>query len=795
MKLSTKMFSIGIISVLALTVLYGTVFFNGRIVKNNINVQQLRSMQLKTVRDMSTARLNLHLAAMDSIVDREEGKIDSERMLVINDSAKLILDDLPVLTELADTNEEKELAKSVNASAVNLIKAIRTDLVNLIDTSGKAATQIRHEFANMDDLLDKYGNGLTEKLETLEKNLIAQYQQTKNSITISNEIMMLRHSLIQVQQWLTYVSATHAKDGYKQAEEHAIEFRERIITIAKLCEDEDIITKTKDSFEAFYEKGKWMANQYIEKDLENGNKAMAEFDKFAEDIDTTFEEMNKTIITKANMAQSHIDGINTINHMQLAATELILAAMDSIIDKNDGVISDERKQIIDSRIELLNKDIEIISNIISSDDGKALVAGITESLSQLDNGIRSDLVSLIENSASSLNKIETDFAKIDDVLDQYSKVVGNALKDIETSVVDELEEANNNMLSTISNSGIFSMTTYIVCTGILVTIIAAVARSIIGPIIRIVNEITANSDQVSIAAQQVSEASQSLAGGAAEQAAGVEESSSSLEEMASMTKQNSDNAMEASNIAAGTSQLANDGNESMAKMNEAIHDIQSSADETAKIIKVIDEIAFQTNLLALNAAVEAARAGEAGKGFAVVAEEVRNLAMRSAEAAKDTSSLIETSVRNANNGVQISSEVDAILTKIVEGVTKTTNLVNEISVASREQSQGIEQINITVNSMDKTTQSNAANAEESAGAATSLQKQAEQMKHIIRSLSAFIGNQPVAPSKSYDTAQNLSVSDNIFHQIAKPATNSSIKEKRDAETVIPFGDDTDFREF
>jgi len=239
------------------------------------------------------------------------------------------------------------------------------------------------------------------------------------------------------------------------------------------------------------------------------------------------------------------------------------------------------------------------------------------------------------------------------------------------------------------------------------------------------------SEQVASAAGQISSGSQTLSQGASEQASSLEEVSSSLQEMASMTKRNAENAKEARSFSEGALSTAEQGMESMRRLSGAMDKIKESSDSTAKIVKTIDEIAFQTNLLALNAAVEAARAGDAGKGFAVVAEEVRNLAMRSADAAKNTANLIQESVKNAEGGVAINQEVLKNLNEINGQVKKVSGVMAEIAAASEQQSQGVDQVNTAVEQMNQVTQQVAANAEESASAAEELSGQAEEMKSMV----------------------------------------------------------------
>ena len=251
----------------------------------------------------------------------------------------------------------------------------------------------------------------------------------------------------------------------------------------------------------------------------------------------------------------------------------------------------------------------------------------------------------------------------------------------------------------------------------------------------VMSNINAAADQVASGSKQVSESSIALSQGATEQASAVEELSSSLEESSVQTKQNAENANQANILAEAAKENANTGNEQMKEMLKAMDEINESSTSISKIIKVIDDIAFQTNILALNAAVEAARAGQHGKGFAVVAEEVRNLAARSAKAAKETTAMIEGSIQKVDGGTRIANRTAEALSKIVNDITKVASLVGDISYASNEQASGITQVNQGIIQVSNVVQTNSATSQESAAASEELSGQAEMLKDQVNRFS------------------------------------------------------------
>jgi methyl-accepting chemotaxis protein len=267
------------------------------------------------------------------------------------------------------------------------------------------------------------------------------------------------------------------------------------------------------------------------------------------------------------------------------------------------------------------------------------------------------------------------------------------------------------------------------------------------PINRVINGLNIGAEEIASSSSQISLTSQSLAEGTSEQAAALEETSSSLEEMSSMTKQNAQNAGQADSLMRKSIQAVQAAGNSMDEMMASVNEISKASEDTRKIIKSIDEIAFQTNLLALNAAVEAARAGEAGAGFAVVADEVRNLAMRAAEAAKNTQALIETIVKRIQIQTELVFRSSESFSDVSSSIQKVGDLLGEITAASDEQAQGIEQINKAVTEMDKVTQQNAAGAEESAAASEEMKRQAESLKGFVADLTTLIAGKQTLKGK------------------------------------------------
>ena len=381
---------------------------------------------------------------------------------------------------------------------------------------------------------------------------------------------------------------------------------------------------------------------------------------------------------------------------------------------------------------------------------------------------------------------------VDDyVFESISKIAGYAPVETTAWSVGVTQPAEEFLAASNSIRNIIIMVA-IIFLGISVITVIFFARGITKPINEVIRNLTNGASEVSAASEEVSASSQQLAESSSEQAASIEEISSSLEEITSMTRQNAENANTANIGSTKALNASQKGVSTMEKMIDAIDRIKSSADETAKIIKTIDEIAFQTNLLALNAAVEAARAGEAGAGFAVVAEEVRNLAQRCAEAAKDTATLIDESQTNADNGVTVTRDVASILDEIGKISKEVAQVSSEVSAATEEQVQGISQVNTAISQMDKVTQTIAANSEESAASSEELTSQSVELQRMVDVLVSIVsgGNDNGRNgNKSPQLQQTISPSRTLASRTAA-TSHKSFDMTEKSQTIVKRPEDT-----
>jgi len=494
------------------------------------------------------------------------------------------------------------------------------------------------------------------------------------------------------------------------------------------------------------------------------------------EIQKEYEEVlaglnQSNLVQRITTLQKSIAKINELREKNRAIEEKVMELTSSSLGVSNQFIKLTVERLAD---EATRKDVTVLEiltivganiNTSTNYELQVLFGRLKESLAVKDE-ILKFIDKLLENVEKDIKKLAgTPFEKmpveardmnlkIKDLILEYisnaeavngeQKSVFAAIDEVMKDITDVLLKANESFFGKVQNNfrTILAIILAVSLLGVLISFFTA--RSLSGLLGNIALGLEDASDQVASASNQVSSSSQSLAEGSSEQASSVQEISSSLEEVASMAQRNSQNAAQVDNLMKEAWQVITEANRSMKELMESMSDISKASEETQKIVKTIDEISFQTNLLALNAAVEAARAGEAGAGFAVVADEVRSLALRAAEAAKQTAELIEKTAKKITDGSQLVTKTNDAFSRVQEGVSKVGDLVGEIAAASKEQAEGIHQLNTAVSEMDKVVQQNAANAEENASAAEQMHAQAEQMKYYVGSLVSLVGGSRVA---------------------------------------------------
>lgn len=434
--------------------------------------------------------------------------------------------------------------------------------------------------------------------------------------------------------------------------------------------------------------------------------------------------------TAGNTAQR----IVLANEVRAENLQVYMAQKNMIVngfDNNAKRVMDWKTKIEEALPEL-KKSIDELAGLMRVESGKKACANLKEGIDSWKK-VHDDVEKLIFlGEFKEAQKVSLDQGR--PLMDANEKLIATILANQQKFLKEDKEAADSSYAASK-----LLMIGLIVLSALICGVVVWVVRGINNTLRHTAAEMMDGAAQVASASGQVSTSSQSLSQGATEQAASLEETSASMEEMAAMTRKNSENSVSAASMMAEMARQVQHSNNSLREMVASMAAIKGSSEKVAKIIKTIDEIAFQTNILALNAAVEAARAGEAGMGFAVVADEVRNLAQRSAQAAKDTAALIEESISNSNAGSTKLEQVAGAIAGITENSTKVKALVDEVSEAAKQQTQGIDQVTQAVSQMEKVTQTTAANSEEGAAAAEEMSSQAETLRGLVDILRQMVG--------------------------------------------------------
>ena len=463
-----------------------------KVMKNANDLNELRLKQLALIHGYEYSMSQLTLAAMESIIEKDQGTVDTKHLQIMDNQANFLRENITKIEAACNREEDKKLASDIKSSVPSFIKAVQQDLVSFIISSGKQVKQIESGFVKIDDTLDEQGDTIADILNTIGKTLTLERNSLGTAREASLTASAMNIHLIQVKQWLTDISATRGAEGYDdgfdEAESHSKDFKTQLSKLLVLAPQmSTVLEELSISFDAFYKKGKWMAQQYIDGGPAKGNIAMAEFDAFAEDIGKRIKVITENTSMQAEKVVHINKGVQIITELRLAHLDLMLSAMDSIIDRFDGEISPQRyKNILKDSIALEEAAQKLAPFCPNSKEQLTKLATMAPILTIQ---IKSGLKKLIEESADKENEIEGKFLDLDHELDKLATDIEDVLHKIRLSIEDDVVQAKkamNDQLATFYNEiANLELTVRIISILIAITVIVSFyffAKSILKPI-------------------------------------------------------------------------------------------------------------------------------------------------------------------------------------------------------------------------------------------------------------------------------------------------------------------------
>ena len=763
MKIKTKLSLNAAVVLIAISIIIISALISAKIVNRNIQelTQKTTPYQLKALNQQRALQAHannlVQLSAAKSLEEYKSAVAGaSESLSQLNKS----IGELNTLKAVS-SREDKEIS--------NITGQIQTITERKLLAWGKALTdsqpiqeKLKEALSQLDNLLKNMQKSSSSTVTKGVDNLLASNQQLNNFLVVRDGLKDLNLIVAKIPATLDKRSVAVLRDQATAIIKNAGQSLKNIKGM------DQRINEINQKLAGFNEKiagAKGLASLQLRNISDEDDKQREKIESLAKElgyeISYVLPSVEKEISQANTLLKTSTDEMSR-NLNALGNTNQVLSLASNLSMLSASLVTHINKCIHAKDMNDFSQQADVVFNLfkeaggIGQNLGGLLRKGSNPNelkiLSTYHNAL-SGARSAFEGSEGVSEKVKAAIQSSEDLNKLNSQMRGLVFRQVEESKK-EVSQAGQNQESVVAalNRAAQRNLIMVVVIGVLIGAAAllmsiGISRSITGPITRVIEGLTGGADRVASASSQVLSESRSLAEGASAQAAGLEETSSSMEEMASMTRQNADSAHQANTLMKETDLVVAEASGAMEELTRSMAGISQANEETAKIIKTIDDISFQTNLLALNAAVEAARAGEAGAGFAVVANEVRQLALRAAGAAKSTAGLIDETVQQIRSGSQIVDKTNEAFARVARRAQKVSAWVNDIATASTEQTQGIEQINKAVAEMDKVVQKNALSAQQSSEAAEEMHSQANRMKEFVGELVGLVGRTkgPVGP--------------------------------------------------